>query len=448
MQKLIHKGHSWQNMRKHVKSFIKACPACQKMSYKSYIINAKPFTLARYEPMERINVDSIGPLPVDKWGNKYIITIIDCFTRFVELYPVVDTTAEVAARALLHFVGRYGSPSEILSDNGSQYVNKLIAEFCKLIGTEHPTSLAYSHEENGIVERANGEVLRHLKHILFDRNVLEDWSDCLPIVQRIINTTPHDSIGVSPSQILFGNAISVDRGIFLPHDTKSREDGTSTPYDTQHRGTMEFSDWAENMLAKQASLIESAQRYQAKVDNDHLNPSEPKRRGKVSTSVKATTSVTHISEFPVDSYVLVSYPRSSFGNRRPPNKLMTNLRGPLRVVNHVGSTYSLQDLVTNKLESVHVTQLRPFEYDPQRVEPRLVANKDQQMWEVDDIISHRGNVKRRSSLTFRVRWTGFTEEDDTWEPWKNLRKNLKLHAYLRKNNLTSLLPNAMEDEDA
>jgi hypothetical protein len=127
---------------------------------------------------------------------------------------------------------------------------------------------------------------------------------------------------------------------------------------------------------------------------------------------------------------------------------MTNLRGPLRVVNHVGSTYSLQDLVTNKLESVHVTQLRPFEYDPQRVEPRLVANKDQQMWEVDDIISHRGNVKRRSSLTFRVRWTGFTEEDDTWEPWKNLRKNLKLHAYLRKNNLTSLLPNAMEDEDA
>ena len=447
MQKLIRKGQEWPNMRKHVKSFIKACPACQKMSYKSHIINAKPFTLARYEPMERINVDSIGPLPEDKWGNKYIITMIDCFTRFVELYPVPDTTAEVAARALLHFVGRYGSPAEIMSDNGSQYVNKLIAEFCRLIGTEHPTSLAYSHEENGIVERANKEIQRHLKHILFDRNVFHDWSDCLPIVQRIINTTTHESIGISPSQILFGNAISVDRGIFLPHDTRSREDETSTPFDTQHRGTMEFSEWADKMLARQASLIELAQSYQAQADSDHISASKPKRRSKSSTVVDETASVTHITEFPVDSYVLVSYPRSSFGNRRPPNKLMANLRGPLRVVSNVGSTYSVQDLVTNKLESVHVTQLRPFEYDPHRVEPRLIANKDQQMWEVDEIIAHRGSAKKRSAMTFRVRWTGFTEDDDTWEPWKNLRKNLKLHAYLRKSNLTALLPRPGEDED-
>jgi hypothetical protein len=58
MQKLIRKGFDWPNMRKQVKSFIKGCPACQKMSYNSHIVNVKPFTLARYEPMERINVDS------------------------------------------------------------------------------------------------------------------------------------------------------------------------------------------------------------------------------------------------------------------------------------------------------------------------------------------------------------------------------------------------------
>jgi hypothetical protein len=69
------------------------------------------------------------------------------------------------------------------------------------------------------------------------------------------------------------------------------------------------------------------------------------------------------------------------------------------------------------------------------------------MWEVDEIIAHRGSAKKRSAMTFRVRWTGFTEDDDTWEPWKNLRKNLKLHAYLRKSKLTALLPKPGEDED-
>ena len=61
------------------------------MSVLKVPIHTHPFTTATYEPMERLNVGIIGPFDKDEFGNAYIIVIIDCFTRFVELYAVPDT---------------------------------------------------------------------------------------------------------------------------------------------------------------------------------------------------------------------------------------------------------------------------------------------------------------------------------------------------------------------
>ena len=96
--------HNWWGMRENVKRFIRQCPTCQKLSETANRVTVERFTLAEYSPMERLDMDTIGPLPLDHRNNQYIIVIIDCFTRFVELYPVPDTTALHAARALLHHV--------------------------------------------------------------------------------------------------------------------------------------------------------------------------------------------------------------------------------------------------------------------------------------------------------------------------------------------------------
>ena len=68
-------------------------------------------------------------------GNRYIIAIIDSFTRWIGLYGVRDVTAECAVDALIEHFGTFGCPAQLLSDNGSQFVNELIREFTKLIGT-------------------------------------------------------------------------------------------------------------------------------------------------------------------------------------------------------------------------------------------------------------------------------------------------------------------------
>ena len=120
---------------------------------------------------------------------------------------------------------------------------------------------------------------------------------------------------------------------------------------------------------------------------------------------------------------------------------MTFKKGPMRVVNRVGSTYTLENLIDFKLEDYHVTSLSAFEYDPDEVDPRLVANKDQQMWDVEEVISHKGDPKgSKKQLFFRIKWAGLDSSENTWEAWETVRDTAALHAYLAKKKLRSLIP--------
>ena len=77
-------------------------------------------------------------------------------------------------------------------------------------------TLAYSKEENAVVERYNTEINRHLRALTFDNNSLDDYKISLPFVQRILNCNHSDRLKISASQMLFGNMLNLDKGIFAP----------------------------------------------------------------------------------------------------------------------------------------------------------------------------------------------------------------------------------------
>ena len=55
--------------------------------------------------------------PATPRGNKYILTIIDCFTRFAVAVPIPDQYSEVLVNTVLsHYILFYGTPRCILSD--------------------------------------------------------------------------------------------------------------------------------------------------------------------------------------------------------------------------------------------------------------------------------------------------------------------------------------------
>ena len=101
--------------------------------------------------------------------------------------------------ALHQFYADFPVAEQIVSDRGTQFVNDMVKEYNKLCGTNHLKTMAYSKEENAIVERSNKEVMRHLRAFIYHKRLKQHWYKYLPFVQRIINTTIHSTTGVSPA---------------------------------------------------------------------------------------------------------------------------------------------------------------------------------------------------------------------------------------------------------
>jgi hypothetical protein len=113
--------------------------------------------------------------------------------------------------------------------------------------------------------------------------------------------------------------------------------------------------------------------------------------------------------------------------------------GYQKVMNRLNDIYSIQDLVSGKVIDTHVNQLRPFNYDPGRTRPADIARQTAQEFLIGDILTHRGDRNRRSTMEFLVRWEDFTDAE-SWKPYGGLRHADKLHEYLRVHKMRSLIP--------
>jgi len=155
------------------------------------------------------------------------------------------------------------------------------------------------------------------------------------------------------------------------------------------------------------------------------------------------------TEYPVGSYVLVAWPITRMNMGRP-TKLDVMYRGPYQVVAHdkEREAYRLKELVNNTVgEWTKVHLLKPYYYDASRTDVAEMARRDKpDHFLVDRILDHRGNWQRKGTLEFLVKWVGYPNpEEFTWEPWKNVRDNEELHAYLRIKGKARHIPKKISE---
>ena len=401
----------WPAMRRDIKLFIQQCPCCQKMSRLKIPIHTSHFTTASYGLMKKLSMDCIGPLLETDDGYTHILSVIDNFSRYTVLYPLKGAKAVEVAGAVLIHIGTFGCPDILLQmDNGPEFINETVTEIIKLVGTTNATILAYSKEENAIVERCNKESMRHIRAMVFEINKKTSWKIHIPLAQRIMNSEVHSSTGVAPNDLVFGGKLDLQGG-FLFKAIVTSED-------------INISQWSTEMLLAQEKLVGLAQLRQRSKDERHLAKDSSERV---------------ITQFRHNSFVLVAYPDSAMG-RRAPTKLHTHWKGPMRVISNKGAEYMVYDLVNNKAIPIHVSRLKDFVHDPKRTDPLTIAARDNDEDEVEAIIAHDGDPKKKSLMDFQVRWLGHDASEDSWLPWSEVRNIPALHTYLRTHNMAKLVP--------
>ncbi|NJO65355.1 MAG: hypothetical protein HC836_46865 [Richelia sp. RM2_1_2] len=99
------KGYNWSGMKADISVFIKNCIYCQKVKRGELASDAEIHHLHGDYPMASLSADVIGPLPEDKYGNKYILVIIDNFSKFTNLYAIGYNTSQAFAQCLISHIG-------------------------------------------------------------------------------------------------------------------------------------------------------------------------------------------------------------------------------------------------------------------------------------------------------------------------------------------------------
>ena len=145
-------------------------------------------------------MDIFGPLRKIKSGNKYIMVAMDFTTKWPEAFALRNSTAETVVNCLIDLTSWVGVPQEILTDNGTNFVSKVVKQFCQTVGVHQIRTSPYHPETDGMVERFNT-----LKRLLrkFTQNDKVKWDKCLPFVLWVYRGTVHATTGFSPLQATF-----------------------------------------------------------------------------------------------------------------------------------------------------------------------------------------------------------------------------------------------------
>ena len=192
----------WSGVAKNVKDLCASCPICQKAG-PAIIVKAplNPLPVIK-EPFTRIAMDVFGPLNRTKAGNKYILVLMDYATKWPEAFALRNVTAETIVNCLIEVTARIGVPQELLTDNGSNFMSKVMKKYCSMTGIKQIRTSPYHPQTDGMVERYNATLKMLLRKLTQNSEV--EWDLYLPYVLWSYRGTIHKTTGFSPYQLLFG----------------------------------------------------------------------------------------------------------------------------------------------------------------------------------------------------------------------------------------------------
>jgi len=195
------------NMREIIKEIVKCCINCQKR--KTLTTKTKESFIKQFadEPFQKLYMDFCGPFKKTLNGYQYILAIIDQFSRYISLNAVIHQDEKTARKVLLdRWIWKFGPPKEIHVDRGKAFESTLFKDTLKRFKAEIIYSSPYHHNTNGIIER-QFRTIRDAMNIRIKDQAHKDWTEILPEVEFMMNSTIQATTGISPAEMIFGRKL-------------------------------------------------------------------------------------------------------------------------------------------------------------------------------------------------------------------------------------------------
>jgi len=153
-----------------------------------------------------MTIDITGPHPVSIEGNKFIITVMDPFTKFGFAFPVQNHEAPTVAKYLVERVFlTYGLPLQLLSDRGAEFEGNIFREMCEMLGVDKIRTTSYKPSTNGALERMHRTLNTMLRKMVDEKQ--RDWDAHVAYAMAAYNATVHSSTGFLPNRLLYGREL-------------------------------------------------------------------------------------------------------------------------------------------------------------------------------------------------------------------------------------------------
>ena len=237
-------------------------------------------------------MDIVGSLPVTKSGNRYILTMMDRYSRMIKLVALPVTTAKCIAMAFRNnWLLEYGVPENTLTDRGTYFTGLIMNIVSKMFGFRTLFTTSYHPKTNGRLERFHLYLKQRLRVISQERGLdflsNDDWDVYLPNIAFSYNITPNHMTNHSPYNIIYPNLIKlpIDRILKTDMDKiveerittlKNPKDArlTALKLDAEHRAGIRELTRHRDSLKKEIAAAQQKynQRRKELYDRDRLAP--------------------------------------------------------------------------------------------------------------------------------------------------------------------------------
>nr|KYP74108.1 Pol polyprotein [Cajanus cajan] len=135
-------------------------------------------------------MDILGPFPPTKGQLKFLLVVVDYFTRWIEACPLANITTEnIRKFTWKSIICRFGISHSLVTDNDRQFIAQSFEDFLRELGIKHLSTSVEHPQTNGQAEAANKVILRELKKRL--GNAKGQWADGLSNILSTTQETPY-----------------------------------------------------------------------------------------------------------------------------------------------------------------------------------------------------------------------------------------------------------------